>query len=319
MEAIQQIGGDIYNYGAQAANTAGTYVNDYTTAANEPQPAISNNTIAGSFAALIDSTSWTAYLTFLLFVTVVMYLLLYLTIYGIGYFRVARQAPWLISGTLPGTTTVTVVQHPYQNPTKFIARSDDDPNGMSFTYSWWLQVDAPRDTSGTVFYPVFLKGRLETLPKDGKKIAEDNAPGVYVVGGTQDASLNLYFDAEGNEDKTQPRVVLKHIPLRKWMHVVLRLQNTAMDVYVNGTIAQRVVFANVPKQNDFDLHVCPNGGFAGSIADLRYYPSALSAFAIHAISLAGPNTRASVHAPQATVKGSETDYLAAAWYESTIN
>jgi hypothetical protein len=317
MDTMQRFGGDLYNYGARAVDP---YLGDYGNPPVAPTATTGNvgATLAGSFAALVNASSWTAYLSFLLFVTVMLYLLLYLTIYGIGYFQVARQAPWLISGTLPGTKSVTIAQHPYQNPSQFIARSDDDPNGMSFTYSWWMQVDAPKDNTQKVYYPVFFKGRLEGLAVDGSAVAGDNAPGVYVQGGSQDASLQIYFDAEDGAYSRQPRVVLKHLPLRKWMHVVLRLQNTALDVYVNGTIAQRIVFATVPKQNDFDLHVCPRGGFAGSIADLRYYPSALSAFAIHAISLAGPNTRASMHAPQASVKGSETDYLASTWYESTI-
>ena len=80
-----------------------------------------------------------------------------------------------------------------------------------------------------------------------------------------------------------------------------------MDVYVNGIVANRYVFKNVPKQNYGDIEV---GGFNGNLSDLRYFDSALNVFQINNITMAGPNLTSA-----ATAKDTKFDYLANAWYQ----
>jgi hypothetical protein len=61
----------------------------------------------------------------------------------------------------------------------------------------------------------------------------------------------------------------------------MRVENTLMDVYVNGTITS-TKFTAVPKQNYNDVQICQNGGFEGNLSNLRF-SHALSAFEINNI------------------------------------
>ena len=303
--------------------------NNITTAATAPSSSLYSNgeaaftsaretinsgaaSVGGYFSAMMASTSVTSKAGFIIVVLVGLYLLVYITLFLIGYFRLTSQAPWLISGTLPGSTAVTITQHPYQNPSQFIARSNDDPSGLSFTYSWWMQI-SPQAVNAN-YYCVFVKG----MPSETSgAVALRNGPGVYVKNNTtdNDVSLMVYMDQEkDNDNNTSTYIEVQHMPLRKWVHLALRMQNTALDVYVNGMLAKRHVFTTVPKQNDLDFFVNPQGGFGGSLSNLRYYPQALSIFTINYLVMSGPNTQPSSYAPQTSVAGTSMDYLSYGWF-----
>ena len=51
------------------------------------------------------------------------------------------------------------------------------------------------------------------------------------------------------------------------MNIIIRVQNSAMDVYINGTITRSVELAGVPKQNYGDVFVGLNGGFDGYVSN----------------------------------------------------
>jgi hypothetical protein len=113
----------------------------------------------------------------------------------------------------------------------------------------------------------------------------------------------------------QQRVEVPNIPLRKWFHVALRLENKYLDVYINGTVTTRMVLLDVPKQNYFNVMVCQNGGFNGSYSDLRYFDSALSVFEINNIVIWGRNTSAASGGASADATGFPY-YLSNLWYSA---
>ena len=88
---------------------------------------------------------------------------------------------------------------------------------------------------------------------------------------------------------TNTSVVIDNMPIKKWVHLAIRLQNQILDVYVNGVLSKRVILNNVPKQNYSDVYVGQNGGFSGKLSSLRYYSSALNVFEINSIVRKGPN------------------------------
>jgi hypothetical protein len=63
-----------------------------------------------------------------------------------------------------------------------------------------------------------------------------------------------------------------------------------MDIYINGNVAQRYMFTEVPKQNYNDVLVGANGGFSGYTSNLWYYDYALGTAAIQSLVSSGPNT-----------------------------
>ena len=108
-----------------------------------------------------------------------------------------------------------------------------------------------------------------------------------------------------------------NIPMnKKWVHVAIRLENTILDVYINGTISARMAVSSVPKQNYGDIYVCQNGGFSGFLSNLRYYSRAISAYEINQEVVAGPNTVAS---NLANMSNGSPYYISSSWYFSKVN
>jgi hypothetical protein len=110
---------------------------------------------------------------------------------------------------------------------------------------------------------------------------------------------------------------INNIPIKKWVNAIIRLKNTVLDVYINGTIAKRLVLKNVAKQNYDDIFVCQNGGFIGKLSDLRYFNRALNIFEINSIVSSGPTTTTSSLTADQTAKGNYS-YLSNLWYASKL-
>jgi hypothetical protein len=45
------------------------------------------------------------------------------------------------------------------------------------------------------------------------------------------------------------QIVIPDLPLNKWVNVIIRCENTTLDVYINGTITRSHMLHGVPKQN----------------------------------------------------------------------
>jgi hypothetical protein len=85
-------------------------------------------------------------------------------------------------------------------------------------------------------------------------------------------------------------VRISDIPLNKWINVIIRCENTSLDIYINGLVAKSHILHGVPKQNYGDVYVAMNGGFSGFISNLWYYNYALGVSSIQKIMQKGPNT-----------------------------
>ena len=111
---------------------------------------------------------------------------------------------------------------------------------------------------------------------------------------------------------------LQNLPLNKWVHVAFRLQNTVLDAYVNGVIAQRLQLSNAPKQNYYDVNVFPKG-FQGQLSNLQYFDHALNVFEINNIVMFGPNLSTSKFSNSAQNATGNYSYLNTAWYSGWYN
>ena len=93
------------------------------------------------------------------------------------------------------------------------------------------------------------------------------------------------------------------------------IENTDLDVYINGTIVARAQMQDVPKQNYENVNICKNGGFNGNIADLQYFDKAISIFQINNIVAWGRNTNAANENASGDATGFPY-YLSNLWYSS---
>jgi hypothetical protein len=176
-------------------------------------------------------------------------------------------------------------QDPSNNGAVTIYRSVNATDGIEFTWSVWLFINSIYDSGNAgTFKHIFSKGN-STLQENGL-IYPNNAPGLYIAPNTNALVLLMNTFNVINEEITIP-----DIPINKWVNVIIRCQNTTLDVYVNGTVTRSINLVGVPKQNYGDVYVAMNGGFDGYISNLWYYNYALGTAAIQRIAANGPNTK----------------------------
>jgi len=185
---------------------------------------------------------------------------------------------------------------------------------MEFTWSVWLFINSidssiTAPSSSKRYDHIFNKGNGEY---DSNGIATvNNAPGLYL--NTDSNNLHFVMDQINPASNTETKIVdISNIPLGKWLHLAIRLENNMLDIYVNGTISNRTIFQYVPKQNYDNINICQNTGFSGHMADLRYFARALNVFEINNIILAGPNTNPAKANP--TSQTGFIYYLSNSWY-----
>jgi hypothetical protein len=172
----------------------------------------------------------------------------------------------------------------------------------------WLSIES-LTTSLTKYEHVFSKGNDDYDTATGVATV-NNAPGVYLKNNAGSPTLRVYMDTVSNNTTY---VDISNVPLKKWFHVAVRIKNNIMDIYINGSVAQRYEFTEVPKQNYNDVLVGKNDGFKGSLSNLLYYDRALNVYEINNIILAGPNVSESLTNVPLSNFGYYS-YLSRSWY-----
>ena len=272
-----------------------------------------------SESAYLKSNGLVAKFVFVIVIVILFVLLFRLGLWIIAWYNSPPRDPYVVKGMLDGSYAVTIPQNPKSADAVPIFRSNNDDSGAAFTWSAWLFVN-DFGFNDDKFYHVFSKG---SAGLDSNNIAKvNNAPGVY-LGKTGSpappSAINSYGltmrvvmnTVQLNDGKTT--VDVDNIPIRKWFHIALRLENTILDVYVNGAISGRLLLSNVPKQNYNDVLIHQNGGFSGKTSDIRYFSRSLNIFQIQNIVNKGPNTSNSALANHATGLGNY-GYLGYDWY-----
>jgi len=218
-----------------------------------------------------------------------------------------------------GNSALTISQNPTIAGSVPISRSVNGNSGMEFTWSIWLLLQYNQGTSNEERVRVdtiFVKG-ANNFNKVG--VNSVNGPGLY-IGKNKNGFVDIAFvmdDINGNQFRNL--VTVDTLPLNKWVHLALRLENTVLDAYVNGIITKRLQLRNVPKQNFYDILVAPNGGFQGKLSNLQYFNRALNVFEINNIVMFGPNlTNSSLSSAAGNAKGNYS-YLSNIWYNNWYN
>ena len=276
----------------------------------------------------LQSNSIIAKFAFIVLILIGFMFLLNLGISLIGYFIQPSSSPYLVVGTISGKESGIIKQNPKDKKSVLIKRSENQTKGIEFTWSTWLYIESlPTDT--TTYNHIFNKGDVNDSNKNSNGIFLNNAPGLYLKRDDTDNTrgiLRVYMDTvvstnSANDTRdTNTYIDIHNVPLKNWFNVVVRLENKILDVYVNGTISNRLVLNNVPKQNYYDVNVCQNGGFSGKLSNLRYFNYALTIFDINTIVLGGPNLKPGAFSSDGNNVTEPTfSYLSTAWYSSNRN
>jgi len=288
-----------------AMESLGTTVNETRESFGEQFSKLSNQ--AGATVGFLQSNTIIAKFSFIILVLVIFLVLLNVGILLLSRFLGPSSHPYLINGMIDGTTQQVIPQDLSITNAVPIYRSNNEKEGAEFTWSFWLYIsDLGNDTTGKQFQHIFSKGD-GYFDATTNKASVNNAPGVYLQPGVN--NLHIIMDTVDYNDNNNT-IVIENVPLNKWFHVGVRLENKIVDSYVNGVISNRIILNNVVKQNYQDVHICKNGGFNGKLSNLRYYNEALDVFEINSIVKKGPNL--SVVDRYTTNK--YTSYLSNSWY-----
>ena len=231
----------------------------------------------------LESNSLVAKFAFLLLVLFAFVVLLRVGVSALSYFLRPDPSPHLIDGMVDAKQMLVFPQDPSNNNAVPIYRSVNATDGLEFSWSTWIFINSLQTNAG-IYKHIFSKGNSD-LNENGM-IQPNNAPGLYIAPNTNALVVVMNTYNVINEE-----VVIPDIPLNKWLNVIIRCQNTTMDVYINGVIARSVNLVGVPKQNYGDVYVAMNGGFDGYVSNLWYYNYALGTSAIQNVVGNGPNTK----------------------------
>jgi len=264
---------------------------------------LSVNTIKNGFAEFLESNSLVAKISFLLFVIFIFVIVLQFSISIMGWLFNTTDSPKLINGMVDASQMLVIPQDPSQTGAKTISRSVNATDGIEFTWSVWIFINDLGNPDNK-YQHIFHKGN-DTIDNVGLNYP-NNAPGLYISPNTNELTIIMNTFDVINEEITIP-----DIPLNKWVNVIIRCENTAINVYINGMVVKSINLLGVPKQNYGDVYVAMNGGFDGYISNLWYYNYSLGTSAIQKLVKSGPNTNM---VGSSAMDMKNPNYLSLRWY-----
>jgi hypothetical protein len=199
----------------------------------------------------------------------------------------------LINGLQNGAISTTISQDPNNKSSITILRSENEKDGIEFTWSVWLYLNGFQDgdSAGSQnHHHVFSKGNIAPSTSSGSfpgTSTPNNAPGLYI---------NPNYDGfrvimNSFNDPYEEVIEVTDLPMTKWINIVIRVQSKNCDVYVNGRLVKRRIMTEVVKQNYDDVHVSLYGGFSGYLSNLTYFNRSISVTQIQDIISVGPNLK----------------------------
>lgn len=276
----------------------------------------SPDVVSGS-KSFLDSNSYVAKAAFLILTVIIFVYILRACVAIIGFLFSPNSSPYLLNGMVDGNVgNMRIPQDPSQANAVTIIRSANDAVGIALTWSVWIYIKqkgvVPSAEAGK-WRHVFNKGSATAITTNPNKgiMTPNNGPGLYLK--DDYSAIRVVMSTFNTSDKS---IDVANIPINKWFNVIIRVENTDLDVFINGDLAQRLPLESVPFQNYGDVNVAINNGFNGVMSSLRYYNTALGTRAIANIVSEGPNLKAigaSGGAPGLT------DYLSMRWFYGQWN
>jgi hypothetical protein len=265
-----------------------------------------NNNIVSGTKEFLESNSLVAKVAFLLLILIVFIIAVRFSAQLLAWLFSYNSQPYLISGMVDAKQQHIISQDPSIYGSIPVIRSDNQANGIEFTYSVWIFIDDLVYQQGQ-YRHIFHKGNdninYTNVPTGMNQ--PNNAPGLYIAPNTNAlvVVMNTFNDIE-------EKVTIDDIPINKWVCVQIRVENHQLDTYINGKLSKRLIMKGVPKQNYGDVYAGMNGGFSGYISDLRYFNYGLGTGKIQSIVDSGPDLTMNGK----TMTDSMPKYLSLRWF-----
>jgi len=200
-------------------------------------------------------------------VSIILTLFIFAIVYfGIKYFNTSTNS----------TSTQNIISTIQDGKTESTNTGNVQPStnqkGLEFSYAGWIFVDDFTYRYGEKKI-VFTKGTPDL------KIA---CPSLVISENTN--AFLVYVDTYG----TQEIVPISNITAKKWMHFAIVVDQTAINIYINGILHTHHTMNQLPRQNGASLITSPNGGFNGKLGLLQYYPRILEPSEVSSLSTNPP-------------------------------
>lgn len=167
---------------------------------------------------------------------------------------------------LPAVTRTVQLVGPIadaRNPGTFkseLPLSFNEKEGLTFSYSGWVLVEDW----------MYRQGALKTIFVKGTADSKAQCPGVYLDATSN--SMIIKVDTFGDTESIE----VPNLPARKWIHLVLVVDQDSVDVYIDGILRIHHTLLKLPRQNSGSVFIAPGGGWAGQIGTLVYHRYAVS-------------------------------------------
>lgn len=266
----------------------------------------SNRVLSGS-SEFLESNSIVAKFAFLILVLIIFVVLLRIGTIFLGIAYTPTASPILINGMIDATQLVVIPQDPTKKGAIPILRSQNENNGLVFTWSVWIKIEDLIYKEGE-YKHIFHKGNANMSATSSGMNYPNNSPGLYI--GPNENTLVVVMNTFEN---IIDQVEIKDIPLNKWLNVIIRVdEQHRLDVYINGRLSKRHIMESVPRQNYDDVYVSMNGGFSGFTSNLRYFNRAIGPSEIQSIVRQGPSLNM-IRSSGSAIK-SDPQFLSNRWY-----
>jgi len=254
----------------------------------------------------LQSNSLVAKFAFLMLILILFVMVLRWGVALLNYIFSPSGNPHMLDGMIDSKHMKVIPQDPSKDGAKPILRSNNQRDGIEFTWSCWIYIDDLDYGAGT-YRHIFHKGNDDinyTQAPTGLN-KPNNGPGLYITPNKNNLLLIM-----NTFDKIEEKIVIEDVQLNKWINVIIRCENTTVDCYINGTITKRHNLSGVPFQNYGNVYMSMNGGFSGYTSNLWYWDYGLGTSHIQSIVDQGPNMTMA----DSGMSESEPRYFSLRWF-----
>lgn len=331
LQNVNEAATDVKNTLSNSVENISSQITNVGATIGKTMDEFSATSVADASTEFLEANTLIAKFAFVIIVLIGFLFLMRIGMVVLSYLFSPNNSPYLVKGVLNGNSAKQIKQDPRTDNTTILL-SENERTGLEMTYTVWLYLDGVKDTA-TINH-IFNKGSLDTTKDFGKINSGDskpvnnstlnktyNAPGLYVFKNAEGGNnLRVYMDSY--VDNVPPLTDLSEqvksvdiagVPINKWFNIAIRVENRVLDVYINGVLTKRMDLESIPRHNFSDVFVCQNGGFQGSLSDLRYFNKSLNVFEINGIVGSGPNLSTTADADKTY---NTSYYLSSNWYSS---
>ena len=248
----------------------------------------------------------------------VFYMLFNISVHAMSQYLMPTTHAKVLKGLVPSNSQKIVNADPNVSDSIPILRSVNQDQGLEYTWDYWFFISDVSTLNG--YGLIFSKGETKyqgTIASPSPTLMPNIlgvCPGAYITTMNTNkvsmvVAISTIIDPKLNNSGIEI-MTIPEIPINKWVHAAIRVQNLSVDIYINGVMTQRKNLQTLPNQNYGNTYIGDINSFKGYVSSLNYYAYALNYDQIQGDFAKGPNMNLDGQDNQINYK----DYLAMNWY-----